>query len=301
MGFAPRYLAAKKSIDDRALNHHVWQTLCQTLPQTTGGEPLHILEIGAGIGTMIERMVEWNLLNGPVTYLATDSDPGQLGAAKQYLAQWTKRRGYALSWSTDACGHLRTARVDISLRLETVSAEELAGGLTVSNPFHLMIAHAVLDLVDFSVLLPRLLPHLTDSGLAYFTCNFDGETIFLPETEDDREIIDLYHGSMETRLSGASHTGRRLLTFLQDSGLDLMAAGSSDWLIHPRGPGYSDDEVFFLQAIIDNMARELAQKITPPERLAAWANLRQRQVEAGTLSFLARHLDFLARRRPSLP
>ena len=29
--FHPGYLAAKKSIDDRALNHHVWGTLRQAL------------------------------------------------------------------------------------------------------------------------------------------------------------------------------------------------------------------------------------------------------------------------------
>jgi hypothetical protein len=33
--FDPRYLAAKKTIDDRALNQHVWETLLQVLPQTT--------------------------------------------------------------------------------------------------------------------------------------------------------------------------------------------------------------------------------------------------------------------------
>ena len=29
-GFYPRYLAAKKGIDDRALNRHVWETLRRT-------------------------------------------------------------------------------------------------------------------------------------------------------------------------------------------------------------------------------------------------------------------------------
>ena len=49
--FDPRYLTAKKSIDDRALNHHVWETLRQTLPPSTDSEPVKILELGAGIGT----------------------------------------------------------------------------------------------------------------------------------------------------------------------------------------------------------------------------------------------------------
>ncbi len=221
-GFDPRYLAAKKSIDDRALNHYVWQTLQQTLHQTraqsAGDVPVNILEIGAGIGTMFERIVDRGLLTGPVTYLATDSDPGQLKAAKKYLAQWANRCGHDLLWSDQNSGRLRTERADISLKLDLVSAEGLAERTDRVGSFHLLIAHAVLDLIDFPILLPQLLSQLTDKGLAYFTCNFDGETIFLPEAEDDQEIIGLYHDSMESRLSGASHTGRRLLSFSAGGG-----------------------------------------------------------------------------------
>jgi hypothetical protein len=78
--------------------------------------------------------------------------------------------------------------------------------------------------------------------------------------------------------------------------LELLAAGSSDWVIHPRNAGYSEDERFFLHAIIETIERELDQKYSLPG-LAAWARLRHRQVEDGQLSFLARHIDLLARRR----
>jgi SAM-dependent methyltransferase len=302
--FDPRYLAAKKTIDDRALNQHVWETLLQVLPQTTDGESAKILEIGAGIGTMLERIVDRKLVTGPVTYIATDSDPCQLRAARQYLAQWAEKRGHVLAWSAEHQGRLSTTKADISLTLELAGAEELADKQDSPGSFHLMIAHAVLDLVDFPALLPRLLARLTANGLAYFTCNFDGETVFLPECAGDVEIIKSYHASMEARLTGASRTGRRLLAFLQHPGLELMAAGSSDWIIHPRNRRYLPDETFFLHAIIATVARELAKNNSPPSGLANpdnWARARHRQVEAGELSFLARHLDLLARRLPSLP
>ncbi|KJS03492.1 MAG: hypothetical protein VR65_00520 [Desulfobulbaceae bacterium BRH_c16a] len=297
--FAPDYLAAKKTIDDRALNHHVWETLCQALPQTTGNEPVNILEIGAGIGTMLERIVDWGLLTNASTYVATDSDPGQLGAARKYLSQWAGRRGHALSWPEEHRGRLSTSRADISVALDLARAEELADKSGSPGPFHLVIAHAVLDLVDFPAVLPRLLSRLTKNGLGYFTCNFDGETVFLPECEGDAEIIRRYHASMEARLAGASHTGRRLLTFLQRPGLELLAAGSSDWVIHPRSHRYVTDEAFFLHAIIETVERELKKNRRLPG-LAAWARLRHRQVETGELSFLARHLDLLVRRHPCL-
>ncbi len=299
--FDPRYLAAKKAIDDRALNYHVWQTLRENLPQTTGSEPVNILEIGAGIGTMLERMVDRNVLTGPVIYVATDNDPDQLRAARQYLSSWAGKMGHTLSWLGEHQGQLCTTTADISLRFELSSAEQLADRSTLPGNFHLLIAHAVLDLVDFPVLLPRLLTNLTNHGLAYFTCNFDGETLFLPECSGDERIIELYHGSMETRLAGASHTGRRLLTFVQRPGLELLAAGSSDWVIHPRNGHYLADEIFFLHTIIETVELELKHNPNSPSDLAHWARLRHGQVEAGELTFLARHLDLLVRQRLSLP
>lgn len=303
--FDPRYLAVKKSIDDRALNHQVWQTLCRALAQTaTIDEPVRIVEIGAGIGTMFERIVDRGLLTGPASYLATDSDPGQLKSARQYLLQWAIKRGHLLAWTDEQQGRLQTATADIALRFEAADAEHLAGGLGVASPFHLLIAHAVLDLIDFPLLLPQLLSRLTAGGLAYLTCNFDGETIFLPEAADDLQVVQIYHGSMEARLKGASRTGRRLLGFLQRPDLSLLAAGSSDWLIFPRQRRYTDDENYFLHTIIDMVAKELAQKGgTPDERqnLATWIDLRHRQVELGELTFLARHLDFLVKRGKTSP
>ncbi|MBT8359743.1 MAG: class I SAM-dependent methyltransferase [Deltaproteobacteria bacterium] len=299
--FHPGYLAAKKSIDDRALNHHVWGTLRQALSQTAGNEPVNILEIGAGIGTMFERIIDRELLKRSATYVATDSDPDQLVAASKYLSQWAEKRHYSLSWSSQQHGRLSTAKADVSLILDLASVEEFVDRSDSLGSFHLIIAHAVLDLVDFQVVLPQLFSRLKNNGLAYFTCNFDGETLFLPACDGDEEIIRRYHASMEERLSGASHTGRRLLTFLQRPGLELLAAGSSDWVIYPKARLYSKEEAFFLQAIIETVERELWKEKRPFSGLASWVRKRHKQIEAGELSFLARHLDILVRNRPSLP
>jgi hypothetical protein len=106
---------------------------------------------------------------------------------------------------------------------------------------------------------------------------------------------------MESRLAGASHTGRRLLSLLQRPSLELLAAGGSDWVIHPWDAGYSTDEAFFLHALIAMVERELAKANPPPAGLAAWARTRLQQVEAGALTLLVRNLDLLARRQPHLP
>ena len=50
-----RYLAAKTTVDDRALNRHVLAELCRLMP---AGAP-RVLEVGAGLGTMVARLMDW--------------------------------------------------------------------------------------------------------------------------------------------------------------------------------------------------------------------------------------------------
>src|SRR5260370_15848472 len=53
-GYA-RYLAAKTTVDDRALHRQVLAELCRMMP---AGAP-RVLEIGAGVGTMVARLLDW--------------------------------------------------------------------------------------------------------------------------------------------------------------------------------------------------------------------------------------------------
>jgi len=75
-----RYLAAKKSVDDRALNWQVWQRLVAALPRATTEQPLRILEVGAGIGSMVERLLAGDLLTH-ASYTAIDQAPTLLAEA----------------------------------------------------------------------------------------------------------------------------------------------------------------------------------------------------------------------------
>ena len=44
-----RYLAAKKTVDDRALNKTVWQDLAESVSAMDSPDYLQVLEIGAGM------------------------------------------------------------------------------------------------------------------------------------------------------------------------------------------------------------------------------------------------------------
>ena len=165
----------------------------------------------------------------------------------------------------------------------------------------LLLAHAFLDLVDLSATLPDLLALLDSGGLCYFTLNFDGATIFEPtlDPELDRQIERLYHRTMDDRRingkpSGDRLTGRRLLGRLQTMGVQVLAAGSSDWVVFAGGNGYSDDEAYFLHFIIHTVGQALqGHPEIEPACLEDWLKERHSQITRGELIYIAHQLDVL--------
>ena len=65
-GYA-RYLAAKTTVDDRALNQHVVAELRRLMP---AGAP-RVLEVGAGLGTMVARLMDWGVVGTGHGFCAT--------------------------------------------------------------------------------------------------------------------------------------------------------------------------------------------------------------------------------------
>jgi predicted O-methyltransferase YrrM len=194
----PRYLAAKKTVDNRALNGHVWQMLRQQMPP----QP-NILEIGAGIGTMVERLAEQRFISS-ANYTAIDSQPENITTAQQRLADLP---------------------AGIQLTLEAIDLFEFMERERGKRPYNLLIAHAFLDLMDIPAMLPQLFALLEPGGLFYFSINFDGVTTLEPAIDPvlDAQIEQLYHQTMDERSvngrpSGDSQSGRHLFTHLRQAG-----------------------------------------------------------------------------------
>ncbi len=82
----PRYLLAKQTVDDRALNRHVYDTLVSCMPP----EPIEIIEVGAGVGTMAARLLSRGLL-AKANYRVVDSTQENIEfAPNNSAAQRTK-------------------------------------------------------------------------------------------------------------------------------------------------------------------------------------------------------------------
>lgn len=297
-----RYLAAKKSIDDRSLNRHVWRCLKEALPEAAETHLPRIVEIGAGIGTMAQRMMESALIRN-ADYTLVEINPACLHVLPQRLRMWCRETGATVSWPAADSARVVTASGVVSLRLKIADVHEFVQKPQNRNAWDLIITHAFMDLVDTDDLLPRLAAMVVPGGLLYLSLTFDGETVFLPPWEDAREqtILNLYHQSMDQRRvrgkrSGGSRAGRRLLNRIQSPGTELLAAGSSDWVVFACRNHYPGDEAFFLHAIIDTIHTQLDGHAECDARsLDRWAKLRHKQVDSGELIFLAKNLDCLAR------
>lgn len=294
-----RYLLSKRTVDDRALDRRVLEHFVRDLG-ALGARPPRLLELGAGPGTMVTRLADWGLVT-EADYTLLDEDESGLAAGGERLRAWARGRG--LREAPAAGGALRFEGGGVNLSV-TFRASELGAFLRQGaggEPFDAVTANAFLDLVDVPRTLPAIWRVCRPGAPFWFSINFDGETIFLPEDELDEKVIGLYHRSMgehrrEGRPEGDARTGRRLFGHLRASGADVAAAGSSDWVVFARGGAYPADEGHFVGFILDTVRRELAAH---PDlaggALDAWLGRRLRQLEAGELVYIAHQLDYAGR------
>jgi SAM-dependent methyltransferase len=295
-----RYLSSKKSIDDRSLNRSVWNSLADAL-SAYSSERLNILELGSGIGTMVERAVDWGLLSR-ADYTAVDSEPENTEEVFVRLPSWATSRNYDTS-SDNGCIRLTRDGHDIAVRPVTADALEFVEAGENKATYDLLIANAFLDLVDVEAVLPSLLSVLKPGGLFYFTINFDAATLFQPEISPylDAKVEALYHRTMDERVtkgkpSGDSRTGRHFFRRARRAGAEIVEAGSSDWVVFADPSGYRQDEAYFLHFIVH--CHELALSGHPeldPALFDRWIAERHRQIEEGSLVYIAHQIDFFGR------
>ncbi|AFM25657.1 class I SAM-dependent methyltransferase [Desulfomonile tiedjei] len=293
-----RYLSSKKSVDDRGLNKNVWQALQEALRSRNVDRP-RILELGSGIGTMVERVIDWGLID-QADYFAVDSQPDNTKEVFSRIPEWASERGFQVSTTKDT---IRLTRKDKQTDISPITADVLDFMHLPENAgsWDLLIANAFLDLVDVPLILPDLLAMLKPGGIFYFTINFDGATIIQPEIDPDLDTLieNLYHRTMDERIiggkaSGDSQTGRHFFQHASHAGAQILESGASDWVVFARQGKYPEDEAYFLHFIVHTIGLalhdnpELDQK-----RFNSWLSQRHDQIDRGTLVYIAHQMDFL--------
>lgn len=314
------YLLSKRSVDDRALNPRLWTAFLTYLDaraqELSRGVPLHLLELGCGIGTMFERIVP-HIQPCSLLYTALDADRQNLAVAAARLEEWATSAGYhsapppneLIQTTTTTTAFLAFQHAaGHSLGIHFIQADAYAVGDLLqhsSPPVDGLLAHAFMDLVECRPLLTSLHPILTPRAHLYCTINFDGMTVFEPAIDPvlDQQIEDAYHATMDTRTvdgrpAGHSRTGRRLFHDLRASGYDVLDIGSSDWTVFPQPNGYANEEAAFLHHILDFVEGALTGHASlSTDALHNWIAIRRSQIEANELFYMAHQLDYLAQPR----
>ncbi|HSL31839.1 MAG TPA: hypothetical protein VK900_21730 [Anaerolineales bacterium] len=287
-----RYLLSKQTVDDRALNKDVVHALRSHVPP----DPVTIIEVGAGIGTMLKRVVEWDLLCAG-EYVLVDEARENIAYAQEWIPQWATGTGLEVeSFQPDRL-RLSGAGRDIHVRLELADVFDFIR--RNEKPADILIAHAFLDLLPMPESLDQLL--LLTRNLAWLTINFDGVSTLLPEIDRafDQQIETLYHVTMDKRPSGGdSHAGRKLFHYLPALDLEILAAGASDWIVHANRGQYPADEKYFLQHVLSFFETSLMDCDELKGRsFENWLASRHEQIERGELVYIAHQMDFLVRKR----
>jgi hypothetical protein len=252
-----------------------------------------VLEIGAGLGTMVARMLEWQVIDGG-EYVLLDVDARLLRDSRTWLSEWATGRDIPSEPLPDGLrlGDLRVRLVEAELGSYVAAGQ--------GEPAELLIAHAFLDLMDVPTVLPGLLRLLVPGGAYWFTINFDGESIFQPDHPLDDDVLRAYHRTMDDRVrygrtAGESRTGRHLFHQLKRAGAPPLSVGSSDWVVHAGPDGrYPGDEAYFLECILQTIQDAFADG-PAPAGLADWLGMRRCQLASGELLYIAHQLDVAGR------
>lgn len=286
----PQYLLSKQSVDDRSINKDVLSALKSNLPS----QPIRIIEVGAGIGTMLRRLIRWDVIQH-AEYVLVDEMTENIEYASAWIPQFATDAGLSVESSGKIRLKIFDEEHDIQVQLEQADVFDFIH--KNNKPADLLIAHAFLDLLPMPKSLPRLMSLTKD--LAWMTINFDGVTTFEPtiDKELDTKIEQLYHKTMDTRRTGGdSNSGRHLFNYLRDMGIQVLSAGPSDWVVYGQGGNYKEDEEYFLNCILSFFEESLTGLGELNEGdFIKWMEKRREQIKRGELVYIAHQMDFLVK------
>ena len=300
-GMDVRYLRAKVSVDERAVNRAVREAVAGALAQMPVDRPLRVLECGGGAGGAFRQ---WMGLVAPfpqVKFTVVDHAAIPLNHYRREVHAWADEMGFRME--EEDANRLRFGGGGRALDVRFREAAIPRGfDPREDGAFDLLLAQSFWDLLGRGTALSLGRRLLAPGGIFYATLTFAGVTRFGPPHELDRRLLVCYHASMAGDRGGDPVAGERLLgeVRLPGSGFSELAVGRSDWRVVPTDEGYPAEEGFFLQTILEFVEKEIreAPEIAHPE-LNEWLYTRRRQLANHQLSFAARQQDMAALRNPA--
>lgn len=275
------YLDAKRALDDRSIDREVLSRFAAELPP----DPT-ILEVGAGTATMVERLRDWDVIEGG-RWVAVDTHEAALSAGRRRLAE--RPDGRVVNGETDAGGDGTgealedgpTVRLgDLAVDFRVADAFEYAAA--TDERFDAVVGCAFFDVVDADPTVDAL---STVAPIAYAPITYDGETAVAPTDPDDEDVFEAYHRHMREYRPG----GPEGATALARAATDVVATAPSSWRIEPP---YADGERTVLAHLLDTIESAVGETGADA---SDWAVRRRAALASGRLEYTARNRDLLVR------
>nr|WP_264475380.1 class I SAM-dependent methyltransferase [Halorubellus salinus] len=274
-----RYLAAKRSVDERARNRRVRDRLLAALP----AEP-RVAEAGCGAGLTVPALYEWGVR--PSSYHGVDVDAGIVAFARHVAPRVLRRRGF------DAVETGRGCRVgDADLEFAAGDALQALPAVDSAGEVDLLLAQSFLDLVPLGSALDVAEAVVSPDGLVYAPLTFDGDTVFQPAHPADDRVLAAFHDAIDATPGRDSRAARHVREHLRERDAHVEAVGSSDWIVRPVDGAYREDERFFLGCILSFVA----DAVSDVDGAEEWSSTRHAQLARGELTYVARNHDLLFR------
>ncbi len=274
----PRYLEAKRTVDQRARSTRVRETFCDALPDSP-----RILEIGCGTGSMVTNLVSWGIEG--FTYVGIDLAPNVTAFGGWLRPKELRWAGYKAQQTPDGG---RLGATSFAFR-----PGEAVSWLETVESADAVIAQSVLDLLDIPTVLSAIEHALSTGGVLYAPLTFDEVTVFLPEHPADDHVLTAYHRQLAAS-DGSPRAGRKLLAALEEKPGRTLAVDSADWIVRPKQSTYPADEAWFLDRILSMVGNALEDADEPEYKVCEeWLATRRAQLRQARLQYIAHQYDVL--------
>lgn len=259
-GFSSDWLALREPLDLAARNQTVEQAFLNALLS----DYPKIMDLASGAGSTVAALSRQ--MQSPSDWLLTDYDPDLLKAAETRQESW---KGCSIS----------TRQIDLAVNLETLPFGDV-DAVTTS---------AFLDLVS-KEFLTRLVERVAVAGKPFLAClTYDGRTECGPADPFDSVLFGALNQHQRTDKGFGPALGpdaaKCAVEMFQRKGLEVVQ-GSSDWHVPVERKDFHAE---FLRGCL-RVGYELK---LDPDQLKHWWNQRLKQIEAGELTMIISHLDFV--------
>ncbi|RDI70844.1 hypothetical protein [Halopelagius longus] len=283
-----RFLRAQESIDDAALHRPTLDRFRAELDRLAerSANPLRIVDVGGGIGSMCRRLFQWDVLPENVTYVVLDADPETVRIGCETVREWVRDSNRAATWESENRLYLPDASTTVRF-----VADDAFRHLD-ARTYDVLIGHAFAGTIDLSNGLPALLDGIESGGVCYFPITFDGQTAFRPSGRADerRAILDAYHASMSFD-GGSAQFGGALLDAVAAADAELLSAGGSDRVVSPP---YDGEQKYFLHHLLHRVEQAVGDEVDD-DAVRRWVGGKHRAVAEEELTYLAQNVDVLFR------